>query len=75
MLTASEGAFARQGVWLLVGVFLLPAVVLRAGGTIPRWRLADADWLASRAIGRGAAVLSTFFGISLVGIRKRDFTL
>ena len=60
---ASARAFARQGVWLLVGVLLLPALVLRAGGTIPRWRRADADWLASRAVGRGAVVLSTFAGI------------
>ncbi len=64
---ASARAFARQGVWLLLGVFLLPALVLRAGGTIPRWRRTDSDWLASRAVGHGTVVLSTFAGIWAAG--------
>ena len=59
------GAAARQGVWLVAALVLVPAVVLRAGSVIPRWRRADAAWLAPRGRGASACLAATLAGLIL----------
>ncbi|MEM7306693.1 MAG: hypothetical protein AAF682_08485 [Planctomycetota bacterium] len=62
---ASTRAASRQGVWLLAAALLVPALAARAAATIPRWRRADAAWLAPRRTGRVACLAATFAGSSV----------
>lgn len=57
----------RQGIWTGALLFLVPALVWRAAGTLARWRRGDADWLGSRPTGKLAALVSTWAGTVAAG--------
>lgn len=62
-----ERALGRQRLWTGLLVLWLPALLLIAATTVPRWRREERDWLAPAAIGRGRLVVSTWFGGALAG--------
>jgi len=55
----------RQGVWSGALLFLAPILLLRAGGTVGRWRRGECDWLGSRPAGRLPILASTLSGMCL----------
>jgi hypothetical protein len=60
-------AFRRQELWLVPSLFVLPLLVRRAAGIVPRWRAADADWRATRGASRAVHLASAWFGTWLAG--------
>ena len=65
---ASRRAAARQGVWVLAAVLIAPVLVMRAASTLPRWREADAAWLAPRRASPRACLAATLGGLALAGL-------
>jgi hypothetical protein len=59
------GAFARQGVWTIGALTLLPVLVHKAASTIPRWRTGEVDWLAKSPANRSGILLATWCGAAL----------
>jgi len=53
---------AREGVWSVVCVAILPLFVLHAARTIGRWRAGEVEWLASRSASRATIVCGTWLG-------------
>jgi hypothetical protein len=52
---------------LLAGLAVVPALVARAGATLPRWRRADLEWLATRAASPLASLAATLGGLLAAG--------
>jgi hypothetical protein len=64
---AVRGGLARQGLWAGFCLALMPMLVIRAAGTIGRWRSkGEVDWLGARAATRlsiaGSTVCGTLLG-------------
>jgi len=57
--------WARQGLWTIGALTLLPVLVHKAASTIPRWRAGEVDWLAKSPANRGGILLSTWCGAAL----------
>jgi hypothetical protein len=52
----------REGVWTIFSISILPLLVFRAGRSVSVWRSGESEWLASRSVGRGAILVSTWIG-------------
>ena len=60
-------ASAREGVWSIAVLAILPLLVVRAARVVSGWRAGEGDWLGSRAAGRGSILLSTWLGTWIGG--------
>jgi hypothetical protein len=63
-----NGGLARQGLWTAALLVFIPAWVSHAGGLLPRWRAGEGDWLGSRPVERGPALLAAWGGVCLAGL-------
>lgn len=60
--TGAAAGVARAGVWTLGALLLAPALLAVAAHASGRWRGGEAEWLAPRALGPGAVLVSTWLG-------------
>jgi hypothetical protein len=58
---------AREGVWSIAVLAILPLVLARAARVIGNWRAGEGDWLGSRAAGRGSILFATWLGTWIGG--------
>ena len=64
---ASSRAAARAGAYICAVLCVLPPLVARAGATLPRWRRADRDWIATRAASPLACLAMAWCGPLVAG--------
>jgi hypothetical protein len=55
-------ASAREGVWTIAILAIVPLLALRAARIVPDWRKGEGDWLGSRSASRGSILASTWLG-------------
>ena len=65
--TALARASAREGVWSIAILAVVPLLALRAARTVAGWRKGEGDWLGSRRASRGTIFLSTWVGTWIGG--------
>lgn len=65
LATLGGGPASRQALWALLLLLLLPWSALRAAGLLPAWRSGEADWLGSRPVARGGALVAAWGGVAL----------
>jgi len=63
-LQSSEtDGLTRRAVWSGVLLLLIPLATLHAASVPHRWRAGEGDWLGSRPVGRGPALVSALVGM------------
>ncbi len=60
-------ASAREGVWSIAVLAILPLLLVRAARVVGTWRSGEGDWLGSRSAGRGSILVSTWLGTWIGG--------
>ena len=63
-----ERGLWRQSSWTAILFVLLPLVLVRAASLAQRWRAGEGDWIGSRPIGKGAALWTSFLGVSAAAL-------
>ncbi|HKC26092.1 MAG TPA: hypothetical protein VKF32_15205, partial [Thermoanaerobaculia bacterium] len=59
---AAARGMLREGVWTILAISILPLLVFRTARSVSVWRSGESEWLASRGVGRGAILVSTWIG-------------